>query len=74
MIFGFCFSKNLKIQIVFFQMIHDFEHYFNIYILTSMDQILWNAPKIRCPVMMYWERVCVTSFFNDINYYAWRPY
>ena len=44
MIFGFCFSKNLKIQIVFFQMIHDFEHYFNIYILTSMDQILWNAP------------------------------
>ena len=44
MIFGFCFSKNLKIQIVFFQMIHYFEHYFNIYISTSMDQILWNAP------------------------------
>ena len=44
MIFGFCFSKNLKIHIVFFQMIHYFEHYFSIYISTSMDQILWNAP------------------------------
>ena len=43
MIFSFCFSKN-QIQIVFFQMIYYFEHYFNIYISTSMDQILWNAP------------------------------
>ena len=54
MIFSFCFSKNLKIQIVFFQMIHYFEHYFNIYISTSMDQILWNAfhgpNTVECPV------------------------
>ena len=47
MIFGFCFSKNLKIHIVFFQMIHYFEHYFSIYISTSMDQILWNAPILN---------------------------
>ena len=46
MIFGFCFSINLKIQIVFFQMIHYLEHFFNIYISTSMDQILWNAPDM----------------------------
>ena len=68
MIFGFCFSKNLKIHIVFFQMIHYFEHYFSIYISTSMDQILWNAPKRNYRVLVRVSVcvcVCVCVFLHD---------
>ena len=68
MIFGFCFSKNLKIQIVFFQMIHYFEHYFNIYISTSMDQILWNAPYHKKLFnFIYGKRIIIAKINSGVH-------
>ena len=83
MIFGFCFSKNLKIHIVFFQMIHYFEHYFSIYISTSMDQILWNAPIVKKLVYLsdIWIidiltiKTCLKhrgAVFDDVKWFPWQ--